>query len=42
MLLKNAKILAPAGSISVAENAVNNALNAEDLVQNVFIMYLKT
>lgn len=34
---KNAKVLAPAGSISVAENAINNAYNAEQLVQNVFV-----
>jgi Secretion system C-terminal sorting domain/SprB repeat len=34
---KNAKILAPAGSISVAENATINALTAEQLVQDVFV-----
>lgn len=34
---KNAKILAPAGSISVAENVVNNAYNPQQLVENVFV-----
>jgi SprB repeat len=34
---KNAKVMAPAGSISVAENAINNVFSAEQLVQNVFV-----
>ncbi len=34
---KNAKAMAPAGSISVAENATNNAYNPEQLVQNVLV-----